>query len=49
MSKELLEVLNPQNSQIILIGQQPKMAFGVQSIIRQTLKYNGNLGSGVNS
>ena len=35
-----LEVLTPQNSQIILIDQQPQMAFGVQSIDRQTLKNN---------
>lgn len=27
-----LEVLTPQNSQLIFIDQQPKMAFGVQSI-----------------
>lgn len=35
-----LEVLTPQNSQIIFIDQQPQMAFGVQSIDRQTLKNN---------
>ncbi|PAU78541.1 hydrolase [Halomonas salipaludis] len=40
MSKELLEVLTPQNSQIIFIDQQPQMAFGVQSIDRQALKNN---------
>src|SRR5690606_16943340 len=34
------EVLTPQNSQIIFIDQQPQMAFGVQSIDRQTLKNN---------
>ena len=39
MSK-YLEVLTPQNSQIIFIDQQPQMAFGVQSIDRQTLKNN---------
>ena len=38
MSK--LEVLTPANSQIIFIDQQPQMAFGVQSIDRQTLKNN---------
>jgi nicotinamidase-related amidase len=35
-----LEVLTPQNSQLIFIHQQPQMAFGVQSIDRQTLKNN---------
>lgn len=40
MSKNLLELLNPQNSQIIFIDQQPQMAFGVQSIDRQSLKNN---------
>ncbi|APD85942.1 hydrolase [Alteromonas sp. Mex14] len=40
MSKEKLEVLTPQNSQIIFIDHQPQMAFGVQSIDRQTLKNN---------
>ncbi len=39
MSK-YLEVLTPQNCQIIFIDQQPQMAFGVQSIDRQTLKNN---------
>ena len=39
MSK-LMEVLTPQNSQLIFIDQQPQMAFGVQSIDRQTLKNN---------
>lgn len=38
MSK--LEVLTPQNSQLIFIDQQPQMAFGVQSIDRQVLKNN---------
>lgn len=33
-------VLTPQNSQLIFIDQQPQMAFGVQSIDRQTLKNN---------
>jgi nicotinamidase-related amidase len=35
-----LEVLTPQNCQIMFIDQQPQMAFGVQSIDRQTLKNN---------
>ncbi|MFC4527020.1 hydrolase [Dyella halodurans] len=34
------EVLTPQNSQVLFIDQQPQMAFGVQSIDRQTLKNN---------
>ncbi|MCQ0988230.1 hydrolase [Jiella marina] len=38
MSK--LDVLTPQNSQAIFIDHQPQMAFGVQSIDRQTLKNN---------
>lgn len=37
-ANKYLEVLTPQNSQIIFIDQQPQMAFGVQSIDRQTLK-----------
>jgi nicotinamidase-related amidase len=39
MSK-YLEVLTPQNSQLLFIDQQPQMAFGVQSIDRQVLKNN---------
>lgn len=35
-----LQVLTPQNSQLIFIDQQPQMAFGVQSIDRQVLKNN---------
>ena len=35
-----LEVLTPQNSQLLFIDQQPQMAFGVQSIDRQDLKNN---------
>jgi nicotinamidase-related amidase len=35
-----LELLNPTNSALILIDHQPQMAFGVQSIDRQTLKNN---------
>lgn len=34
------ELLTPSNSQLIIIDQQPQMAFGVQSIDRQTLKNN---------
>ncbi|MCG5258632.1 hydrolase [Cupriavidus gilardii] len=40
MANPKLEVLTPQNSQLIIIDQQPQMAFGVQSIDRQTLKNN---------
>ncbi|MBQ5946684.1 hydrolase [Massilia sp. ST3] len=40
MSNPKLEVLTPQNSQLIIIDHQPQMAFGVQSIDRQTLKNN---------
>ncbi len=35
-----LELLTPQNSQLIIIDHQPQMAFGVQSIDRQALKNN---------
>lgn len=35
-----LQVLTPANSQLIFIDQQPQMAFGVQSMDRQTLKNN---------
>jgi nicotinamidase-related amidase len=35
-----LDLLTPQNSQLIVIDHQPQMAFGVQSIDRQTLKNN---------
>ncbi|MGN6827966.1 hydrolase [Paucibacter sp. M5-1] len=38
MSK--LQVLTPQNSQLIIIDHQPQMAFGVQSMDRQALKNN---------
>lgn len=38
MSK--LEVLTPENSQLIIIDHQPQMAFGVQSMDRQALKNN---------
>ena len=40
MGKEKLEVLTPDNCQLIFIDHQPQMAFGVQSIDRQTLKNN---------
>lgn len=40
MTTSKLEVLTPQNCQIIFIDQQPQMAFGVQSIDRQVLKNN---------
>lgn len=40
MSKSQLEVLTPDNCQLIFIDHQPQMAFGVQSIDRQTLKNN---------
>ena len=40
MANPKLEVLTPQNSQLLVIDHQPQMAFGVQSIDRQTLKNN---------
>jgi nicotinamidase-related amidase len=40
MTNPKLEVLTPQNCQLIFIDQQPQMAFGVQSIDRQVLKNN---------
>src|SRR5689334_14772077 len=40
MANPKLEVLTPQNCQLIFIDQQPQMAFGVQSIDRQMLKNN---------
>ena len=40
MTDSKLDVLTPQNSQLIFIDQQPQMAFGVQSIDRQALKNN---------
>ncbi|MEL6768178.1 MAG: hydrolase [Pseudomonadota bacterium] len=40
MATEKLEVLTPENSQLIFIDHQPQMAFGVASIDRQTLKNN---------
>ncbi len=35
-----LDLLTPENCQVIFIDQQPQMAFGVQSIDRQALKNN---------
>jgi nicotinamidase-related amidase len=40
MTNPKLEVLTPTNCQVIFIDQQPQMAFGVQSMDRQTLKNN---------
>ena len=40
MTHSKLEVLTPQNCQLIFIDHEPQMAFGVQSIDRQTLKNN---------
>jgi nicotinamidase-related amidase len=40
MTNPKLELLTPHNCQVIFIDQQPQMAFGVQSIDRQTLKNN---------
>jgi nicotinamidase-related amidase len=40
MTNPKLDVLTPQNSQLIFIDHQPQMAFGVQSIDRQVLKNN---------
>lgn len=40
MNNTKLEVLTPSNCQLIFIDHQPQMAFGVQSIDRQTLKNN---------
>ena len=40
MNNPKLDVLTPHNSQLIIIDHQPQMAFGVQSIDRQTLKNN---------
>jgi nicotinamidase-related amidase len=34
------DLLTPQNCQLIIIDHQPQMAFGVQSMDRQTLKNN---------
>src|ERR1700758_4865816 len=40
MADSKLELLTPQNCQLMFIDQQPQMAFGVQSIDRQVLKNN---------
>ena len=40
MTNPKLELLTPQNCQLIFIDHQPQMAFGVQSIDRQVLKNN---------
>jgi nicotinamidase-related amidase len=40
MTNPKLELLTPDNCQVIFIDQQPQMAFGVQSIDRQVLKNN---------
>ncbi|MEM6455238.1 MAG: hydrolase [Acidobacteriota bacterium] len=40
MSQSKLDVLTPDNCQLIIIDHQPQMAFGVQSIDRQALKNN---------
>jgi nicotinamidase-related amidase len=40
MANSKLELLNPNNCQLIFIDQQPQMAFGVTSIDRQALKNN---------
>jgi nicotinamidase-related amidase len=40
MSNPKLEVLTPQNCQLLIIDHQPQMAFGVQSMDRQSMKNN---------
>jgi len=40
MTNPKLEVLPPENCQIVFIDQQPQMAFGMQSMDRQALKNN---------
>ncbi|MEI8625893.1 hypothetical protein P4S67_18260 [Pseudoalteromonas sp. B137] len=40
MNDSKLDLLTPQNCQLIFIDHQPQMAFGVQSIDRQVLKNN---------
>jgi nicotinamidase-related amidase len=40
MRNPKLELLTPQNSQMVFVDLQPQMAMGVQSIDRQTLKNN---------
>jgi nicotinamidase-related amidase len=40
MTNPKLDVLTPQNSQLLFIDHQPQMAFGVQSMDRQMMKNN---------
>ena len=40
MANPKLEVLTPQNCQLIFIDHEPQMAFAVQSIDRHVLKNN---------
>jgi nicotinamidase-related amidase len=40
MTDPKLQLLTPENAQLIFIDHQPQMAFGVQSIDRQVLKNN---------
>src|ERR1700710_3032788 len=40
MTNPKLEVLTPENCQLIFIDHQPQMAFGVQSMDRQAMKNN---------
>jgi nicotinamidase-related amidase len=40
VTQSKLELLTPDNCQLIFVDHQPQMAFGVQSIDRQTLKNN---------
>ena len=40
MTDPKLQLLTPENAQVIFIDHQPQMAFGVQSIDRQVLKNN---------
>ena len=46
MKNSKLEVLTPENSQVIFIDQQPQMAFGVQSMDRQTQEQYHPVGQG---
>ncbi len=49
MSNPELEVLTPETCQLISIGRQPQMAFGVQSTNRQALAFRGVLVEALNS
>jgi hypothetical protein len=40
MPNSKLEVLTPQSCQVVFVHHQLPMAFGIQSIDRQTLKNN---------